>query len=154
MKIWEKVKFGEVIEFPPKVKMKKGTEYPFIPMENLDSNNKFAKPISSKILKGSGAKFEDGDTLFARITPCLQNGKISQAKGLNGVPGFGSTEFFVFRGINNVTDSDFIYYLSKTKLIRESAENSMVGASGRQRADAGFLKNLEINLPPLADQKR
>ena len=154
MNTWEKVKFGEVIHFPPKIKMKKGVEYPFIPMENLDSNNKFAKPLSSKVLKGGGAKFEEGDTLFARITPCLQNGKISQAKDLNGTPGFGSTEFFVFRGIDGITDTDFIYYLSKTKFIRESAENSMVGASGRQRADAGFLKNLEIKLPPLLYQKK
>ena len=154
MNTWEKVNFGEVIHFPPKIKMKKGVEYPFIPMENLDSNNKFAKPLSSKVLKGGGAKFEEGDTLFARITPCLQNGKISQAKDLNGTPGFGSTEFFVFRGIEGITDTDFIYYLSKTKFIRESAENSMVGASGRHRADAGFLKNLEIKLPPLLYQKK
>ena len=78
-------------------------------------------------MKSGGAKFEEGDTLFARITPCLQNGKIAQAKGLEGKPGFGSTEYFVFRGMENVSDTDFVYYLSKSQWFKGNAENSMVG---------------------------
>src|SRR5699024_8230052 len=86
--------------------------------------------------------------------PCLQNGKIAQAKELDGKPGFGSTEYFVFRGIKNKTDTNFIYYLSKSQWFKGNAENSMVGSSGRQRADAGFVRNLKINLPPLKTQRK
>ena len=154
MEGWEEVRFGDVVQFPPKIKMKKGESYPFIPMENLDSGIKYVKPIIEKELKGGGAKFEEGDTLFSRITPCLQNGKIAQAKNLDNKPAFGSTEYFVFRGIENVTDTDFIYYLSKSQWFKGNAENSMVGSSGRQRADAGFVRNLKINLPPLKTQRK
>ena len=151
---WEEVKFGDVVQFPPKIKLKKGLPYPFIPMENLDSGIKYVKPLIEKKIKGSGAKFEEGDTLFSRITPCLQNGKIAQAKDLKGKPGFGSTEYFVFREIKELTHSDFIYYLSKSQWFKGNAENSMVGSSGRQRADADFLRNLKINLPPLNTQRK
>lgn len=151
---WTKVKFGDVVEFPPKIKMQKGKIYPFIPMENLDSGIKYVKPLTEKQLSGSGAKFEERDTLFARITPCLENGKIAQAKDLNNKPGFGSTEFFVYRGKENKTDSDFVYYLSKTQWFQQNAINSMVGASGRQRADAGFLRNLKVNIPALNTQRK
>lgn len=151
---WKEVKFGEVVEFPPKIKMVKGNKYPFIPMELIDGGYKYVKPIEEKELAGGGAKFEEGDTLFARITPCLQNGKIAQAKNLNNKPGFGSTEYFIFRGIPNVTENDYVYYLSQMKEFRDNAINSMVGASGRQRADAGHVKSFVFNLPPLETQKK
>ena len=151
---WKEVKFGEVVEFPPKIKMLKGSKYPFIPMELIDGGYKYVKPIEEKELTGGGAKFEEGDTLFARITPCLQNGKIAQAKKLNNKPGFGSTEYFIFRGIPNVTDNDYVYYLSQMQEFRDNAINSMVGASGRQRADAGHVKSFVFNLPPLETQKK
>ncbi|PQJ81483.1 hypothetical protein BTO16_02345 [Polaribacter glomeratus] len=154
MEGWIEVRFGDVVQFPPKIKMKKDESYPFIPMENLDSGIKYVKPIIEKGLKGSGSKFEEGDTLFARITPCLQNGKIAQAKELNGKSGFGSTEYFVFRGKKDITDTDFVYYLSKTHWFQQNAINSMVGSSGRQRADAGFVKSIKINLPPLKTQRK
>ena len=154
MEDWKEYRFDEIALFPPKIKMKKGEFYPFIPMENLDGGYKYVKPQEEKQLKGGGAKFEEGDTLFARITPCLQNGKIAQAKSLGGKPAFGSTEYFVFRGIEGVSDSDFIYYLSKTLRFRGNAENSMVGASGRQRADAGFVRSLKVTIPPLPTQRK
>jgi type I restriction enzyme S subunit len=151
---WKEVNFGDVVQFPPKISMKKGTIYPFIPMEALDSGKKYVKPKEEKALTSGGAKFEEGDTLFARITPCLQNGKISQAKNLNGKPGFGSTEYFIFRGKEGVTDTDFIYYLTLNKWFKDKAIGSMVGASGRQRADATFVRNIEIQLPPLQTQRK
>lgn len=151
---WKEYRFDEIALFPPKIKMKKGEKYPFIPMENLDGGYKYVKPVMEKQLNGGGAKFEEGDTLFARITPCLQNGKIAQVKELGGKPAFGSTEYFVFRGIKGLSDSDFIYYLSKTLRFRGNAENSMVGASGRQRADAGFVRSLKVSIPPLPTQRK
>lgn len=151
---WKEVNFGNVVHFPPKISMKKGETYPFIPMEALNSGIKYVKPHSEKPLAGGGAKFEEGDTLFARITPCLQNGKISQAKNLKGKPGFGSTEYFIFRGKEGITDTDFIYYLTLNNWFKDKAIGSMVGASGRQRADAEFVRNIEIQLPPLPTQRK
>lgn len=151
---WKEVEFGEIVEFPPKVKLRKSEKYPFIPMEEINERYKYVYPKIKKELSSGGAKFEEGDTLFSRITPCLQNGKIAQAKNLDNSPGFGSTEYFVFRGIENLTDSDFIYYLSITEEFRKNAINSMVGASGRQRADAGHIKKFKFLLPPLETQRK
>lgn len=155
MSDWQLKKFKDVVQFPPKISLEKGRSYSFIPMEQINSGYKYVSANQEKIWNGSGgAKFENGDTLFARITPCLQNGKISQAKDLKNVTGFGSTEYFIFRGLNNISNSDFIYYLSQTYEFRSYAIGSMVGASGRQRADATFVGNYEFLLPPLPTQKR
>ncbi|MEN8846439.1 MAG: restriction endonuclease subunit S [Candidatus Arcticimaribacter sp.] len=153
MEGWKEVKFGDVVQFPPKISLKKGLEYPFIPMEDIEIGVKYVKSNSKKRLTGGGAKFESGDTLFARITPSLENGKIAQAKNLSG-PAFGSTEYFIFRGKEGITDSDFIFYLVNTHQFKQNAINSMVGASGRQRADAGFVRGLKIDLPPLPTQRK
>ena len=155
MNDWELTKFKHKVQFPPKVVLEKGKEYSFIPMENLDSGFKYVSPEQVKIWNGTGgAKFENGDTLFARITPCLQNGKICQVKGLSDGKGFGSTEFFIFRGIDGISDTDFIYYVAQTDEFRKYAIGSMVGASGRQRADATYVGNYELIFPPLPTQKR
>ena len=152
---WEIRKFGDVVEFPPKVKLQKKEQYSFIPMDEVEAGRKYVGPQDLKEWKGSGgARFGEGDTLFARITPCLQNGKIAQAKELINGKGFGSTEFFIFRGIEGVTDTDFVYYLSINSEFTEYAIGSMVGASGRQRADAKFIREYEFNLPLLKTQKR
>jgi type I restriction enzyme S subunit len=152
---WVKMQFKDAVLFPPKVVLEKGENYSFIPMEDLSSGIKYVLPNVEKTWSGSGgAKFEEGDTLFARITPCLQNGKIAQAKGLKNGKGFCSTEYFIFRGIEGVTDTDFVYYLSLNEEFKKNAIGSMVGASGRQRADQKFVGEYEINLPPLHTQKR
>ena len=155
MKGWAPKIFKDVVLFPPKVSLEKGNSYSFIPMEDVNGGYKYVTPVSEKIWTGAGgAKFEEGDTLFARITPCLQNGKIAQAKKLKSGKGFGSTEYFVFRGIENISDSDFIYYLSQTEEFRKHAIGSMVGASGRQRADATYVGSFELNFPPLHTQRK
>lgn len=151
---WKEKRFSEIIEFPPKIKLERDEKYDFIPMANVDGGVKYVKEIEMKKYTGGGAKFESGDTLFARITPCLENGKIAKVKELEKGKGFGSTEFFVFRAIPNVSDPDFIYYLSKTENIRQPAIKSMVGASGRQRADKGVVEDIMVKIPPLPTQKR
>jgi type I restriction enzyme, S subunit len=155
MKGWEVKSFKDIVQFPPKVILEKRKVYPFIPMDQIKEGYKYVTANQEKEWKGTGgAKFENGDTLFARITPCLQNGKISQVKDLENGKGFGSTEFFIFRGVEGVSDSDYIYYLSQTEEFRKYAVGSMVGASGRQRADATFVGNFVVNLPPLPTQRR
>ncbi|MFC3416586.1 restriction endonuclease subunit S [Algoriphagus hitonicola] len=153
MEDWKEHKFSEIADFPPKIKMEKGKEYPFVLMDEVDAGFKYVRASFTKIYDGSGAKFENGDTLFARITPSLENGKIAQIKDIDR-PAFGSTEFFVFRGKKNVSDCDFIYYLSKTDWFRQNAINSFVGASGRQRADAKFVGKTILKVPPLHIQQK
>ena len=95
----------------------------------------------------SGSKFRNGDTLLARITPCLENGKTGYVNFLvNGEAGRGSTEFIVLRS-KNVT-SEFVYCLARTYHFRENAIKSMVGSSGRQRVQDSCFEKFMILLPP------
>jgi type I restriction enzyme S subunit len=154
MKDWKPYTFNEAVECNPKVTAKKGDIIENCEMEDINPSYKFLYPREGKLYKGSNSKFQNGDTVFARITPCLENGKIAQVKGLKRNCGIGSTEFFVFRGKKNISDNDFVYYLSKTNLVRDTAVNSMTGASGRQRADIKAVKKISISLPPPLTQKR
>jgi len=151
---WISSEFGSFVKINPKVLLRKGDIFPFIPMEDLNPNYKFVKAKKEKEFTGGGVKFENKDTIFARITPCLQNGKIAQAKNLVGGKGFGSTEYFIFRAKQGISDNDFIYYLSQTTWFQQNAINSMVGASGRQRADACFISKTSLILPPLSTQQK
>ncbi len=142
------------IEFNPPVKLEKGKVYPFVSMDVVKPGRRYVTAKDERPYSGGGAKFCNGDTLFARITPCLQNGKISQFVNHDALgSGFGSTEFIVLRAIEGKSDPAFVYYLSQTRLLRETAINSMVGASGRQRADVTVLRDLEIKPPSLDVQK-
>lgn len=130
----------------------KGTElYSFVEMKDLQDGKKFCFPSAERILS-SGTRFREGDTLFARITPCLENGKICKVKGLKNGVGFGSTEFFVFRGKENISNNDFVFYLSRWDELRSYAENRFEGTSGRQRVPKNCFENLFLNLPPLPEQ--
>lgn len=144
------------VDFNPNVKLEKGKEYPFIGMDQLTPGIRYVRHNQRKIYLSGGTKFCNGDVLFARITPCLQNGKVSQYLNEDNENScaFGSTEFFVLRARSGISDPSFIYYLSQTDLLRESAIQSMVGASGRQRADIKSLSNLILSLPNYDEQKR
>lgn len=151
---WNKIPFADLVEFPPAIKLEKGELYDNIPMDVVDGGIKYVQEINQRVYTGGGAKFANGDTIFARITPCLENGKIAKVKGLEKEVGFGSTEFFVFRAKENISDSDFIYYLAKTDLVRQPAIKSMVGASGRQRADKGVVEQIKVPNIPLPTQRK
>ncbi|MFV0390088.1 MAG: restriction endonuclease subunit S, partial [Pyrinomonadaceae bacterium] len=118
----------------------------------MNESQEFAVPSAKSTLTG-GARFENRDTLFSRITPCLENGKICQVKNLENGKGFGSTEFLVFRGKENVSINDFVYYLSRFNEVRSFAEKNMSGTSGRQRVNKDAFANLELELPPIEEQK-
>src|SRR3989344_3191523 len=151
---WRIMKFKDFADTSPSVKLERGKEYPFIPMDVVDGRRKFPVEIKRKNFSGGGAKFANGDTIFARITPCLENGKIVKIQGLKEGVGFGSTEFFVFRGKDGISDSDFVYYLSRTDTIRDPAVKSMVGASGRQRANKTVVDSVQVTAPDLSQQKQ
>ena len=147
-------KLSDVVQFNPAERLSKGAIAKKVAMEHLQP---FTRAISGYELAvySGGSKFRNGDTLMARITPCLENGKTAYVSILdNGEVGFGSTEYIVFRSIEGVTDSKFVYYFVTSPWFRNIATKSMVGSSGRQRVQQSVLENLEINLPPLAEQKR
>jgi type I restriction-modification system specificity subunit len=146
-------KLSDYIDINPATKLEKGKCYPFVEMENIVVGIK--RPITENMLIFAGqscSKFKPNDTLMARITPCLENGKV--VKYSNGNAGFGSTEFIVFRGKSGLADDDYVYYLAKSQYIRDMAINSMTGASGRQRADAKFIGKIKWNFPSLNIQTK
>ena len=151
---WYKTKFSDIVEINPKESIAKGTVAKKIPMDKLLSFNRDIPECVYEEYKG-GTKFRNGDTIMARITPCLENGKIAKVNILQDDEiGFGSTEYIVFRAKKDICDSDYLYYLVCSQFVREPSIKSMVGSSGRQRVQTDVVQNLEILVPPLHLQKR
>lgn len=148
------MRLEDFVKINPKVTLVKGESYPRIMMDMVEPGRRYVHSKEKQVYKSGGARFEFGDTLFARITPCLENGKIAQFLGTSGQVGFGSTEFFVFRRREGISNSGYVYYLSLTNIVRKPAEKSMFGASGRQRADLNVVKDIEIQVPPLPTQRK
>lgn len=146
MSEWEEYRFSDFVLINPSVKIPKGSRVPFVEMKDLENGKRYCFASSYRI-GGSGSKFENSDTLFARITPCLENGKICQVKGLENGKGLGSTEFLIFRGRVGISDSDFIFYLSRWSEVRSHAEINLDGTSGRQRVPKECFNELHLNLP-------
>lgn len=150
---WNKVKLIDAIQFNPRETIKKGDVAKKVAMEKLEP---FNRKISGyeELAFTSGTKFRNGDTLLARITPCLENGKTAQVDILDkDEVGFGSTEYIVLREKLGITDNDFIYYLSISPEFRNVAIKAMNGSSGRQRVQKDVLENSEFIFPPLDEQK-
>lgn len=153
-KDWGWIKAKEFMLFNPKESIKKGTVVKNVPMDKIEPKTKEIPSYELTEYKG-GVKFRNGDILMARITPCLENGKISQVSILDyNEIGAGSTEFIVLREKEGISDKDFIYYLSNSEYFKEPAIKSMVGSSGRQRVQRDVVENLEIYVPPLNIQKK
>ena len=151
---WFIKKISDIIEVNPKESLLKGKAAKKISMDIL---RPFCRDISKYEMSeySGGVKFRNGDTIMARITPCLENGKTAKVNILDDDEvGFGSTEYIVFRAKKGVTDEDFVYYLVCSPLIRDTAIKSMVGSSGRQRVQTDVIKSLELSLPDFNTQKR
>lgn len=147
-------KIGEMVECNPQVKLQKGASYNVVDIDSIAVGNRTVLGKHPEIYNGqSGCHFANGDTVLARITPCLENGKFAQVR-CETQKGFGSTELFVFRGKKDKTDNDYVYYLIAMPFVRKMAANSMTGASGRQRADLEFIKKIEWSFPPLPTQRK
>lgn len=147
-------KLGEMIACNPTVKLEKGEKYNLVDIDSIQVGTRYVKGKELQTFEGkSGCRFQNGDTVMARITPCLENGKIAQIQ-CESEKGFGSTELLVFRGIKDKTDSDYVFSLMSTEYIRNLSANSMSGASGRQRADLSFIKNIKWDFPSLSVQQR
>lgn len=142
------------VEINPKTTLEKGKTYTFVGMESITPHQRYVNTTEQRTFTGSGSKFQHLDTLFARITPCLENGKISQFIHKEKSVAFGSTEFFVFRAIPGKSIPSYVYYLTQTKEIQEIAIKSMVGTSGRQRADANVVREIPTELPVIEEQEK
>ena len=144
---WEQVSLDELFEVNPKESIAKSSLTPFVEMKNLEE---FSSTIGDWRFREftSGSKFRNGDTLFARITPCLENGKIGLVRSLpTNAVGWGSTEFIVLRprlGISPLLG----FALGINPEFRELAISSMTGSSGRQRARTEVLHNFTLFMPP------
>ena len=149
-----KYKLSEIALFNPTETLKKGTLAKKVGMDKLQP---FCRDIPDyEIAEFSGGmKFRNGDTIMARITPCLENGKTAKVNILDTEEvGFGSTEYIVFRAIDGVTDEDYLYYLVCSPIVRDIAIKSMVGSSGRQRVQTDVVKGIEVELPTLDEQRK
>ena len=147
-------KLSDIVNFNPSLLLKKGTVAPFIEMASLPTNTKFIKQIDEKPFSG-GSKFKNGDTLFARITPCLENGKTGKVTNLKDeIIGHGSTEFIVMSAKEPEFDEDYIYYFARLPEFREFAQQRIVGTSGRQRVAWQDLADFEFIFPPKEQRKK
>lgn len=151
---WTTKKLSEIANINPRERIGKGVVAKKIPMDKLQP---FCRDIPEFVFEEykGGTKFKNGDTIMARITPCLENGKVAKVSVLNDDEvGFGSTEYIVFRAINGVSDADFLYYMICSPVVRNPAIKSMVGSSGRQRVQTDVVANLDIELPPIEEQRK
>ena len=154
MEEWKEYKLGDFMEFNPKISLKKNTVARKITMDQLVPHS---RDIYSWVYEpySGGAKFQNGDTIMARITSCLENGKHAFISLLDeNEIAYGSTEYIVIRDRNGVSDNVFVYYLSHVPSFKEAAVKSMVGSSGRQRAQVDVLENLTMKLPSLPEQRK
>lgn len=137
------MKISDIVEFNPTRTLKKGTLASFVEMAAVPEYVRDIAYVDEKEFS-SGSKFKNGDTLFARITPCLENGKTAKVNCLRDDEiAHGSTEFIVMAPISE-DDEDFIYYLSRDPEFREFAKSRMQGTSGRQRVSWQSLADYEL----------
>lgn len=152
MEEWKEYRLKDFMDFNPKIVLKKNTLAKKITMDLLTPHS---RDIDKWVIGpySGGAKFQNGDTIMARITPCLENGKHAFVSCLEeDEVAYGSTEYFVFRGKPGISDNRFVYYLTHSDLFKSTAIKSMVGSSGRQRAQIDVLEDLVMNLPPMQGQ--
>ena len=147
------LKLKNYIELNPKEHISRGEIVRQVTMADLEPFNRDIKKCGYVKYK-SGTKFRNGDTLLARITPCLENGKTSFVNFLKqNEVAVGSTEFYVLRAIEGKMDPNYLYYLSISKKFRKSLIKSMTGTSGRQRATKEAVLDYDSNIPNIDNQK-
>ncbi|MCY8488065.1 restriction endonuclease subunit S [Bacillus atrophaeus] len=156
---WVWTRMGDVIKInPSKPKLDLPHDQPcsFLPMNKVNPQTGKVDSLEErefeKVKKGY-TYFEENDVLFAKITPCMENGNTVIANGLINKFGFGSTEFYVFRTSEKI-DERYVYFLLRSEKFRKQARAEMTGAVGQQRVPKKFLESYPFALPPLSEQKR
>jgi type I restriction enzyme, S subunit len=146
---WERVAVSDIIEIDPKEKIEKNKEAWYVPMAALSELGMIINTqVIERRIDHTNVKFRNGDVLFARITPCLENGKTGFVQFLNeDEVACGSTEFIILRGRS--VSKEVTYCLARDDSLRERARYSMIGSSGRQRVQLNVFNNYFLPLPPL-----
>ena len=151
---WRVVTLSEAIDVNPRRPLARGTEAPFVAMADLFEHHRLLPEVGTREFRGGGSRFRNDDTLLARITPSLENGKTAWVSGLlDGTTGHGSTEFIVMSARDGLTDPKFVYYLARSPDFRNYAIGQMTGTSGRQRVPSDAVEDFEFALPPLEEQR-
>ncbi len=150
---WREMPFSQAVTVNPRVPLTRGATYPFVDMGAVDASSRCARAREERPFEGGGSRFAFGDTLMARITPCLENGKIARFCGDQNSAAHGSTEFIVIRGRERVSDTAFAYYLTKWEGVSGYAISQMTGTSGRQRVPTESLDHLLVPIPPIPEQR-
>ena len=152
---WLRMPFSEAVEVNPRRPVSRGTLAPYVDMATLPTEVPSVRPRRVRRVGGGGSRFSNGDTLFARITPCTENGKTGLVEDLApGGVGTGSTEFIVLGPRERLTLPRFVYYLAKEARFRSFAVSRMRGTSGRQRVPAPTFDDFEVGVPPLSEQRK
>ncbi|MCF8222724.1 MAG: restriction endonuclease subunit S [Bacteroidales bacterium] len=150
---WKETALQDIAYVNPTESISNGTKAKKVPMELLEPFTKRVSGYQIEEYKG-GVKFKNGDTIIARITPSLENGKTAFIDILEDDEiGFGSTEFIVLREKEGLSDKNFLYYLALSPDFRETAILSMTGSSGRQRVQTDVVKEHLFNIPSLPEQR-
>ncbi|MGI5949496.1 restriction endonuclease subunit S [Peptoniphilus sp.] len=159
-KNWGVKALKEVVEInPPKSELKYSKDFEievsFVPMEDVKETGNLILNETKKISEvyKSYTYFKEDDILFAKITPCMENGKSCIAKNLENKIGFGSTEFHVIR-VGDFLNNNYLLCLIRTDHFKKLAESKMTGSAGQRRVPANFLKNFEIPVPPIELQNK
>lgn len=155
---WREIKIVDIAEVNPSVSISSlgaEEEVSFLSMSDVGENGRILNPQKRRLreVRNGFTRFEEGDVLFAKITPCMQNGKGALAEGLKNGHGFGSTEFHVLRPTPG-NDGRFLCYLSISKALRQHAVAFFTGSAGQQRVDPKFFSCHQIRIPPLPEQQK
>lgn len=156
---WKEKTFNSILEVNPKTDIpliSNGDLVSFLPMSAVqaETNQYTEEFVSYQKVKKGYTKFKNGDVLFAKITPCMENGKSCVVDNLKYEVGFGSTEFHILRSLGSIIPK-FIFYYIVQESFRKKAQNAMTGAVGQRRVSADYLKNTIINIPStIAEQQQ
>lgn len=160
MSSWPSCPLGEVCDINPRQngaeRLAPSSEVTFVPMAAVDEHRGMIVGAESRLLgdiQGNYTPFQDGDVLFAKITPCMENGKAAIAQGLSNGCGFGSTEFHVIRCRTRVLP-EWVFAFVRQPWFRETARRNFTGTAGQQRVPGDFIRNVPIPLPPIREQER
>ena len=157
---WGLVPLGSTCNINPKKsldsRLVSGAMVSFVPMPAVTEHGEIDATAIKEYdeVKTGFTYFAENDVLFAKITPCMENGKGTVAKGLHNGIGFGSTEFHVLRPISGKTDPYWIYTLTAFSQFRIDAASNMTGSAGQRRVPASFLENYRVSLPPIELQEQ
>ncbi len=156
---WASARLSEICSINPRVDksaLDPASVVSFVPMSAVEAETGKIDVSETRnfetVLKGY-TPFRKGDVLFAKITPCMENGKMAIIPNLANTYGFGSTEFHVLRPRQGI-DPRFIYHAVSNRAFRSHAEHNMTGAVGQKRVSAAILEEHEVGLPPIKEQRR